>query len=165
MARAWQTSGSPTERSSSTLTRSKLEELRELPKLGKNQTLRLFYGVCWRLFGGTMSLVRRTRLQLALVTMLGFVGLLTPSLSAAAPKPRLRVLSVMVPVPPGAEPDGQMFLQARVKSRIEIGKPVVVSFYLANNPFPGVDDVVIGSKSVRPGSVFLKPGTVAITGV
>jgi hypothetical protein len=54
-------------------------------------------------------------LNLALVTVLGFIAVLVPRPSAAAPNPKLKVLSVLVPVPPGAEPDGQMFLQAQVK--------------------------------------------------
>jgi len=108
----------------------------------------------------------RTQLRLALIMVVGFVAVLVPGLAAAAPtNVPLKVLSVLVPVPPGAEPDGQMFLQAKVKANIGIGKPAVVSFYLANNPYPDPHDVQIGSSSVSLLSVFFNPGTVAVTGL
>ena len=103
-----------------------------------------------------------SQLRLAWVALLGFVVLVPGLVSAAAIKSPLKVLSVAIPVPPGAEPNGQMALQATVRSRVGFGN-ATVTFYLAANPYSGPDNIEIGSATVSLFSLFLSPGPVGLT--
>jgi hypothetical protein len=95
--------------------------------------------------------------------LLGFIPSLAPRLASAAPrKSALKVLSVLAPVPPGGEPGSQMSLRASVKANVGFGRPAEVSFYLAQDPFPGPNDVPIGSTTVSLLPVLFAPGTVGV---
>jgi hypothetical protein len=85
------------------------------------------------------------RLVLAGLTLIMGVAALT-GLAQAKP-PALVISNVLAPVPPGAEPGGQMFVQATVTSRRALG-PAQLVFYLASNPMREPDNVRIASAKV-----------------
>jgi hypothetical protein len=60
----------------------------------------------------------------------------------------LVVLSVLEPVPPGAQPGGGMYFQATVSARYWNGRNAKVVFYLAQDNVPGASDVPIASANI-----------------
>src|SRR5882762_4806363 len=67
-----------------------------------------------------------------LITGLALVVIVTLIAASAQAKPKLVVLSVLAPHPPGTQPGGEMFLQATVKARGPGGRKAEVLFYLSN---------------------------------
>ena len=83
-----------------------------------------------------------------------------PAESARA-KADVVVLSVLEPVPPGAQPGGGMFLRATVKAGGARARKPIVSFYLSKHHMRGAHDVNIASETVGR---FDDPYTVGVVG-
>ncbi|HUA36613.1 MAG TPA: hypothetical protein VMA09_23620 [Candidatus Binataceae bacterium] len=110
-----------------------------------------------------MSVGDRGLSRFMLVMLTGLIAVSAPQLASAATFSALKVLSVAIPVPPGAEPNGQMSLQATAKANIGFGSSTV-SFYLAQNPYPEASDILIGSASASLLPLLFAPGPVSATG-
>ena len=109
-----------------------------------------------------MSVGNRCFLRFALVMLVGLMAVSVPHPASAASANLLRIVSVAIPVPPGAEPNGQLAVQASVKANIGFGSSTV-SFFLAQNPYPEPSDVAIGSTSVSLLPLLFAPGPVSVT--
>ena len=85
-----------------------------------------------------------------------------PSSPPPPPSPAdVAVLSVLEPVPPGAQPGGGMFLQATVKLRPFRTRPTTVSFYLSKDRVLGASDIQLAGDTIGP---FDHPDTLGVAG-
>jgi len=75
----------------------------------------------------------------------------------------LTVSSVLAPAPPGGQPDGQMLLQAMVRSRGIFARPSNVMFYLAAGRTRSAGDVLLATAIVNPGGLLSGTQTIAVT--
>jgi hypothetical protein len=117
-------------------------------------------GLTW--VAGDHSLVAGLAIMLALM-LNGAAAAATPSASSVVDvesgrtNANLAILSVLQPVPPGAQPGGGMFLQATVNARTWIGRNTKVVFYFAQHNVPSAGDVAIASASLGVHRDLIRP--------